>query len=439
MARNRASTMPPWFKRMGLYTIYVIIAFYAWHNMYLFIPRSWAGFFRPEPSEARPLTGIGIIDDGLPDGWTEHVDKKTGQTFYYHVDTKKSQWEHPIHHRIAGQVNSMIAGDDNPAGTRAQFATCAMLDGKTLFALGGRVAAPVGAPRYDLGQILASVVMFDRPNDRWEITPPMIHPRANFACGVIAKLPHNAAMETRALLVGDEEADPGYLFAVGGRDPDGGTGYSSTTARPGAKNLRSVERYDPAVFAGGTWGGWESVADMRVGRSGHAVAVLEGVLYVAGGYTTNSVESYDPARDRWNDVAGMNEIRANFAMGVLGHHMYAIAGWSNDKKFLTSIEVYNGRRKASGWTFLADGLPTHITPARTWFGGVGIVRNSELFLVGGFTDKHVGVGAVSRFTKTDAASGAGEWVPVKFLQNTLFQQIECAVHSYGMAGILILA
>ena len=43
---------------------------------------------------------------GLPDGWTEHVDKKTGQTFFrYMLRPESDQWEHP-------QENPMIAGKE---------------------------------------------------------------------------------------------------------------------------------------------------------------------------------------------------------------------------------------------------------------------------------------------------------------------------------------
>ena len=31
----------------------------------------------------------------LPDGWSAHVDKKSGKTYFYHKETKKSTWKRP--------------------------------------------------------------------------------------------------------------------------------------------------------------------------------------------------------------------------------------------------------------------------------------------------------------------------------------------------------
>ena len=32
----------------------------------------------------------------LPEGWTAHLEKKTGRTFFYHKAFKKSTWKRPV-------------------------------------------------------------------------------------------------------------------------------------------------------------------------------------------------------------------------------------------------------------------------------------------------------------------------------------------------------
>ena len=67
--------------------------------------------------------------------------------------------------------------------------------------------------------------------------------------------------------------------------------------------LSSVERYDPAKNA------WEAVAPMSAARAAPAAAVVDGKLYVMGGYDSgirlSSVERYDPARNEWVAMASM--------------------------------------------------------------------------------------------------------------------------------------
>lgn len=55
---------------------------------------------------------------------------------------------------------------------------------------------------------------------------------------------------------------------------------------------------------------WTPIANMLSRRSSAGVAVLEGMLYVAGGNDgtscLNSVERYNPKANTWESVAPMN-------------------------------------------------------------------------------------------------------------------------------------
>lgn len=57
---------------------------------------------------------------------------------------------------------------------------------------------------------------------------------------------------------------------------------------------------------------------MNVARQSASATVLDGSIYVAGGYTnvskTNSVEVYDPKINEWTQVAPMNMPRCRFGL-----------------------------------------------------------------------------------------------------------------------------
>jgi N-acetylneuraminic acid mutarotase len=67
--------------------------------------------------------------------------------------------------------------------------------------------------------------------------------------------------------------------------------------------LSFVERYDPSTNA------WEAAAPMSTARRALAAAVVDGKLYVMGGHDgqnwLSSIERYDPAKDEWVTMASM--------------------------------------------------------------------------------------------------------------------------------------
>ena len=135
-------------------------------------------------------------------------------------------------------------------------------------------------------------------------------------------------MATMRDMVGVASLD-GKLYAVGGYGPNDNDLFAS---------LSSVERYDAATNA------WEAVAPMESARSASGVAVLEGKLYVAGGYNDDgylsSVERYDPALDAWEAVAPMATARAHLTVAVLDGKLYAVGGEDGDD-YLSSVERYD--------------------------------------------------------------------------------------------------
>ncbi|KAL5004783.1 hypothetical protein ScPMuIL_018239 [Solemya velum] len=100
--------------------------------------------------------------------------------------------------------------------------------------------------------------------------------------------------------------------------------------------------YDADVSA------WKHLTYMPQPRHHHAVAVLGGFLYVAGGESTNdhcspvkTVFRFDPRNKTWLQVACMNYSRQSFQMAVLHGHIYALGGRINKNESLDSVERYD--------------------------------------------------------------------------------------------------
>jgi N-acetylneuraminic acid mutarotase len=99
----------------------------------------------------------------------------------------------------------------------------------------------------------------------------------------------------------------------------------------------TVSRFDTAV------GAWRDVAAMQIPRSGSAICVLNGSLYVMGGWhasteNTNKVERYDPERDAWSTVCPMHERRYRPGVAVLNGKIYVMGGEEGWDRYHESIE-----------------------------------------------------------------------------------------------------
>lgn len=119
----------------------------------------------------------------------------------------------------------------------------------------------------------------------------------------------------------------------------------------------SVEAYDPVTDQ------WASQAPMPVGLHHVGIGVVGGRLYVIGGYTKSAfsvwnpvatVYTYDPATDSWTERAPMPTARG--ALSVIEHEgkLYAIGGYDR-KANNAQVEVYDPVRNT--WTTAAP-LPT---------------------------------------------------------------------------------
>ena len=94
---------------------------------------------------------------------------------------------------------------------------------------------------------------------------------------------------------------------------------------------RRFDRYDPAANA------WTNLADLPAGRHHLGVAALSGRIYIIGGHNeeansaTDPVWRYDPATNAWSDVEPLPQgPRGALGTAVLGGLLYAVGGSSGD-------------------------------------------------------------------------------------------------------------
>ena len=113
---------------------------------------------------------------------------------------------------------------------------------------------------------------------------------------------------------------------------------------PGGAAVASTYEYDIASNS------WTQKADMPAPRGGMGVAVLNGVIYAAGGLPQDTatpgalsdMASYDPATDTWQTLAPMPTARDHLIMEASNGILYAIGGRNYaHESAVTANEGYN--------------------------------------------------------------------------------------------------
>jgi len=116
--------------------------------------------------------------------------------------------------------------------------------------------------------------------------------------------------------------------------------------RSSGSTVGTLERYDIRRNR------WRRLRSLPVGVNHPTAVAYRGKLYVHGGYrarrslasTTARLWVYDPRRNRWSRLPASPSPRAAHALGVVGGRLYA-AGGANEKGSLRTMDVYNFRRK----------------------------------------------------------------------------------------------
>ncbi|XP_060879866.1 kelch-like protein 2 isoform X2 [Metopolophium dirhodum] len=131
--------------------------------------------------------------------------------------------------------------------------------------------------------------------------------------------------------------------------------------------LKSVECYYPSIDT------WKPVAEMCVPRIAAGVGVLDGILYVVGGYdgtnTHKSAEAYQPSTGVWTTIPDMHFCRYYPGVTVLNGLLYVVGGCDKNTPSLDSAEFYNPNTNT--WTMVT----ARLNKSRTFFGVVAIDRS----------------------------------------------------------------
>jgi hypothetical protein len=133
-----------------------------------------------------------------------------------------------------------------------------------------------------------------------------------------------------------------FIYVVGGFEQQSGV------------TTDAVERYDIRRDS------WRRMASMPVGLNHPTAVAHRGRVYVHGGYrgrrdlssATRALLEFDPARNRWRHLPAAPTPRAAHAVGVIRGRLYA-AGGANTDGSLRSMEIYDfsDRRWRSGPSF----------------------------------------------------------------------------------------
>ncbi len=172
---------------------------------------------------------------------------------------------------------------------------------------------PRGAFRYK-----KNVEMYDTATDTWVKKRNMPTLRENFTTAVVN----------------------GKIYVIGGRVQDKRLGAGAATGL--------VEVYDPLTNR------WEKRADMPTERGETSAVVVDGKIYVIGGYTwrmvpglrerfVSSIEEYNPKTDRWRELPDLPMFKGWFATVAVDNEIYTIGGidLDNGLQRISDVDVYN--------------------------------------------------------------------------------------------------
>ncbi|KAM5235915.1 kelch-like protein 33 [Ctenodactylus gundi] len=248
--------------------------------------------------------------------------------------SRKVWWARAFHCGM-GLVRTVEWGQLPPLPAPGRFRHgAASLAGSELYVCGGQ-------DFYSHSNTLASTLRWDPSQEDWEEVEPLCQARCLFPLVVL----------------------DGQLYALGGRC----NGLA----------LNSVETYNPEFNV------WRPAPALPTPCFAHAAAILEGQVYVSGGYSGTaqylaSLLHYDPKLKKPGTfLSPMGVPRAGHVMAALGGRLY-VAGGIGESGDLLSFEAYEPR--TDSWTRLAP-LPSPHT------GAAGAVLQGELLVMGGYSHR----------------------------------------------------
>ncbi len=191
-----------------------------------------------------------------------------------------------------------------------------VVDGK-IYAIGGTKTKIIQAPRgfSSESEELATVERYDPVTDTWIQKANMPTPKKTMTCVVNGK-----------------------IYAIGG--------WLTTKEKP---HLETVEVYDPGTDT------WAKVQSMNCARCSAAISVVNGEIYAIGGLGSppiqdqsdlylSSVEVFNPKTNQWQERTEMPAPKASHTASVIDGKIYVIGGYFKEDgefKKLSTIEIYD--------------------------------------------------------------------------------------------------
>ena len=233
-----------------------------------------------------------------------------------------------------------------------------VVDGK-IYAIGGTKTKTIQAPRgfSSESEELATVEMYDPVTDTWTQKSDMPSPKKTMTCVVNGK-----------------------IYAIGG--------WLTTNEKP---HLATVEVYDPPRDT------WAKAQSMNCARCSAAIGVVNGEIYAIGGLGSppiqgqsdpplSSVEVFNPKTNQWQERTEMFAPKADHAASVINGKIYVIGGYLREnKKFkkLSTVEIYDPA--TDRWTQEPDmpmgkwGHETEVIDGQIYIFGGGPVTSVQVY------------------------------------------------------------
>ena len=153
----------------------------------------------------------------------------------------------------------------------------------------------------------------------------------------------------------------------------GGLSWNTSQLASGTLSVNFVS--SPPVIQAGNW---TTVTPMLTPRWGASVGVINGLIYVAGGYNggfPSVTEVYDPTSNLWSSVASVPGTLNNAASGVINGILYTADGTDS----ATAVNTVRAYDPSSNTWSLKSSAPSVRTSA------VGAVINGLFYVAGGNT------------------------------------------------------
>ncbi len=236
-----------------------------------------------------------------------------------------------------------------------------VVDGK-IYAIGGSKIKTIQMPHgfSSESEELATVEMYDPVTDTWTQKADMPTPRKTMTCVVDRKiyavggwLNTNQQPKLETVVVYDPATDTwtkarsmnrarcsaaidvvnGEIYAIGG------LGWSQIEGELDVY-LSNVEVFNPKTNQ------WKEKTEMSAPKALHTASVIDGKIYVLGGYFTkneefkklSTIEIYDPATDHWIQKPDMPIGKWGHKTEVIDGQIYIFGGGP-----VTSVQVYDPR------------------------------------------------------------------------------------------------